>query len=153
MGYRRDLWEIAASNHGIVAVAAADDVGVPAVELRKLAAKGALHGYGQGVYMHSDVPQTRFTQPAAAVALAGAEAFFQCESVLDLLGLGQFNPRRILVGTPRRMHGHCLRGCSWRFNLGSTKTSSRSIRGFRQQLFGVLSTSYDFECRPTGGRR
>ncbi len=101
MGYRRDLWEIAAHNHGVVTISEAQEVGVPGVEVRKLASRGALTGYGKGVYVHNDIPQNRFTQPALAVALAGKEAFLQYESVLDLLELGQVNPPKIAVGIPR----------------------------------------------------
>ncbi|WP_345957485.1 type IV toxin-antitoxin system AbiEi family antitoxin domain-containing protein [Gulosibacter sediminis] len=92
MGYRQDLWEIAATRNGVVTVVEAEDAGVPAVEVRKLAARGALRGYGQGVYTHRDVPTTPFTEPTIAVALAGEGAFLHRESVLDLLGLGRFNP-------------------------------------------------------------
>lgn len=103
MGYRRDLWEIASQHQGVVTLAAAGEAGVPAVELRKLASRGALQSYGNGVYTHRDVPVTSFTQPEIAVALAGEGAFLQRESVLHLLGLGQFNPRKIRVGTRRRV--------------------------------------------------
>jgi predicted transcriptional regulator of viral defense system len=87
----------------VVTVAEAEDAGVPAVEVRKLAARGALQAYGQGVYTHRDVPTTPFTEPTVAVALAGEGAFLQRESVLDLLGLGQFNPRKVRVGSRRRV--------------------------------------------------
>lgn len=103
MGYRRDLWEVAASHHGVVTVADAEEAGVPAVEVRKLAARGALRGFGQGVYTHRDVPVTPSTEPAVAVALAGAGAFLHREAVFDLLGVGQFNPKRVRVGTRRRV--------------------------------------------------
>lgn len=103
MGYRRDLWEIAAAHHGVVTVASAEDADVPAVEVRKLAARGALRGYGQGVYVHRDTPPSRLTEPAVAVALAGAGAFLHRESVFDVLGMGQFNPKKIRVGTRRRV--------------------------------------------------
>ncbi len=103
MGYRQDLWEIAASHNGVVTLAEAEDAGVPAVEVRKLAARGALHAYGQGVYAHRDVPKTPFAQPTIAVALAGDRAFLHRESVLDLVGLGQFNPPKVRVGTRRRV--------------------------------------------------
>ena len=103
MGYRQDLWEIAASRNGVVTVAEAEDAGVPAVEVRKLAARGALRAYGQGVYTHRDVPTILFTEPTIAVALAGEGAFLHRESVLDLLGLGQFNPPKVRVGTRRRV--------------------------------------------------
>ena len=76
---------------------------MPAVEVRKLAARGALRRYGQGVYTHRDVPTTPLTEPTIAVALAGEGAFLHRDSVLDLLGLGQFNPPRVRVGTRRRV--------------------------------------------------
>lgn len=103
MGYRVDLWELAASRNGVVTVAEAENAGVPAVEVRKLAARGALRAYGQGVYTHRDVPTTSFTEPTIAVALAGDGAFLHRESVLNLLGLGQFNPPKVRVGTRRRV--------------------------------------------------
>lgn len=103
MGYRHDLWEIAAGQHGVITVPEAEDAGVPAVEVRKLAHRGALRPYGKGVYVHRDVPATELTEPAAAAALAGGDAFLHREAVLDLVGLGQFNPRRIRVGTRRRV--------------------------------------------------
>lgn len=103
MGYRQDLWEIGASRNGVVTIADAEDAGVPAVEVRKLAERGALRAYGQGVYAHRQVPTTPFTQPTIAVALAGEGAFLHRESVLDLVRLGQFNPRKVRVGTRRRV--------------------------------------------------
>lgn len=103
MGYRQELWEIAASRNGVMTVAEAEDAGVPAVEVRKLATRGALRGYGQGVYTHRDVPTTALTEPTIAVALAGDGAFLHRESVLGLLGLGQFNPPKVRVGTCRRV--------------------------------------------------
>jgi predicted transcriptional regulator of viral defense system len=103
MGYRQDLWESAASRNGAVTVAEAEDAGVPAVEVRKLAARGALRAFGQGVYTHRDVRVTPLTEPTIAVALAGEGAFLHRESVLDLLGLGQFNPPKVRVGTRRRV--------------------------------------------------
>lgn len=103
MTYRRDLWEIAAAQHGVVTVADAEEAGVPAVEVRKLAGRGALRGYGQGVYRHEDVPVDDLTEAAAAVALAGAGAHLHAEAVLMLFSLGDFNPRGVKVLTDRRV--------------------------------------------------
>ncbi len=103
MGYRKDLWELAAARNGVLTITEAECAGVPSVEVRKLAARGALHRYGQGVYTHCDVPTTRFTESTIAVALAGDGAFLHRESVLDLLGVGQFNPPKVRVGTRRRV--------------------------------------------------
>lgn len=103
VGYRQDLWEIAATRNSVVTVVDAEDAGVPAVELRKLAGRGALRACGHGVYVHRDVPMTPLTEPTIAVALAGDGSFLHRESVPDLLGFGQFNPLRVRVGTHRRV--------------------------------------------------
>lgn len=103
MSYRRDLWELAAHQHGVLTVADAEMADVPAVELRKLAARGALEALGAGVYRHRDVPRTALTQPAASVALAGPGAYIEGESVFDLLELGHFNPKKVRVATARRL--------------------------------------------------
>ncbi|AOP51857.1 type IV toxin-antitoxin system AbiEi family antitoxin domain-containing protein [Brevibacterium aurantiacum] len=62
MSYRHDLWEIAAEQHGVVNIADAENAGVPAVEVRKLAHRGALRAYGNGVYLYRDIPTTDLTQ-------------------------------------------------------------------------------------------
>ena len=90
-------------NHGVVTVSQAKDAGVPAVELRKLASRGALEGYGNGVYRHLTIPPGRLTQEALAVALCGEGAFVHAESVLHLHQLGNLNPRRIRVSTTRKV--------------------------------------------------
>lgn len=103
MGYRRDLWELAASYHGVFTIPEAIDAGIPAVEVRKLASRGALQKHGQGVYTHNGVPSAPETEFAVAVALVGEGAYLQRESVFGLLNLGQFNPKKIRVGTHRRV--------------------------------------------------
>ncbi|WP_244857814.1 hypothetical protein [Agromyces archimandritae] len=49
------------------------------------------------------MPTTPLTEPTIAVALAGEEAFLHRESVLDLFGIGRFNPPKVRVGTRRRV--------------------------------------------------
>jgi predicted transcriptional regulator of viral defense system len=101
--YRTELWEIAATHNGVVTSAWAGDMGVPAVEVRKLASRGFLERVGHGVYRHLAVPSTPFTEYSVAVALAGPGAFLHRDAVLTLLGLGQLNPGRIRVATARRV--------------------------------------------------
>lgn len=101
--YAHDLWEVAAYSHGVLTVSEAISVGVPAVEVRKLAYRGTLRSYGNGVYVHHGVPLTRFTQFAIAVALAGKGGFLWGDAVFSLLELGDFNPRSIRVATRRRV--------------------------------------------------
>src|SRR5690242_18558177 len=102
MTYRHDLWEIAAEYHGIVTTRQAEDAGVPAVEVRKLAARGALERLGYGVYRHTGVPTDQWTELAAAAAIAGEDAFLEGDTVLAMFGLALVNPPKIYVGTPRR---------------------------------------------------
>ncbi len=103
MTYRRDLWEQAAYRHGVFTLDDARDVGVPEVEVRKLASRGVLTGYGNGVYVHADVPSTRKTEFALAQALVGTTAFLCGQSVFTFHGVGDFNPKQIEVGVTQRV--------------------------------------------------
>lgn len=94
---------MAISHNGVVSIHDAKDAGVPPVEVRKLAARGALRRHGYGVYSHEGVPTTPETQPTIAVSLGGRGAFLLRESVLELCGLGHLNPRKIRVGSRRRV--------------------------------------------------
>lgn len=136
MGYRRYLWEVASQHHGVVTLASAEDAGVPAVELRKLASRGALRSYGNGVYTHRDVPVEASTQPTVAVALAGEGAFLERESVLHLLGLGQFNPRKIRVGTRRRVRRTLPAWMDLQYRPGTADDDLTTIDGISATTVG-----------------
>lgn len=105
MTYRNDLWQIAADRHGIVTTTQAQDWGVPAVELRKLAARGALTRVGRGVYRHNGIPHDAMTHLAATLASVGPDAFLEGDTVLAMFDLALVNPPKIHVGTPRRHRG------------------------------------------------
>lgn len=103
MTYRQLLRELAFDTHGVVTAEDAAAAGVPAVELRKLAARGALAHRGRGVYRMLEVPTGRLDEFAEAVALAGPDAVLADEAVLAAHELAQVNLRRIRVATPRRV--------------------------------------------------
>lgn len=105
MTYREDLWQIAADRHGIVTTEQASDWGVPAVEVRKLAARGALTRVGRGVYRHNGVPGDAWTGLAATLASVGPDAFLEGDTVLAMFDLALVNPPKIHVGTLRRHRG------------------------------------------------
>lgn len=105
MTYRQDLWEIAAEHHGIVTTRQAGDAGVPAVEVRKLAARGALERVGYGVYRHLGVPVDTRTELAAKLAEAGEGAYLEGDTVLAMFDLALVNPAQIYIGTPYRRRG------------------------------------------------
>jgi len=103
MTHRETLRWLAFDHHGIVTTEQAAEVGVPAVEVRKLAARGALTRVGQGVYRMDEAPTTPLTPYAQALALVGTGARLVDESVLAVHDLALVNPRTIKVATDRRV--------------------------------------------------
>lgn len=103
MSYRQTLRELAFDTHGVITVRDAEVVGVPAVEVRKLAARGALTRVGHGVYLMNEAPRDGLTEFAIAVALAGEDAVLTDDTVLAAHDLAQVNLRRIRVATSGRV--------------------------------------------------
>lgn len=100
--YRDQVREVALGEYGYITTKEAVAAGVPAVELRKLAARGALMNVAYGIYRVPDAPATAFDQFAEALLRAGDGAYLRGESVLALFGLADVNPRRVRVVAPRR---------------------------------------------------
>lgn len=107
--YRRRLYEAALDQYGYVTTRNAEELGVPAVELRKLAARGGISHVAYGLYRLDDVPPTGRDQLMEAVLRVGPDAYLTHDAVLDLHGLGLVNPRRMRVGTPHRVRTHVPR--------------------------------------------
>ena len=103
MTYRQDLAEVAVGNYGYVTARDARELGIPVVEMGKLAARGRLKRVGHGVYRVPEVPVSDRDQYAEAVLQVGPGARLVRDAVLALHGLALVNPRRIKVGTPRRV--------------------------------------------------
>lgn len=103
MSHRQALRELAFDTHGVVTLRDAESTGVPAVEVRKLASRGALTRLGQGVYRMDEAPADALTEFAVAVALVGGDAVLANESVLAAHDLAQVNLRRIQVATSERV--------------------------------------------------
>ena len=103
MTYRRVLRELAEGQHGYVTTQDACALGVPPVELRKLAHRGALTNIARGLYRFPDVRHTASDSYAEAVLRVGPGAHIDGESVLAMLDLAAVEPRRITVATPRRV--------------------------------------------------
>lgn len=103
MTHRQTLRELAFETHGVITVRDAESVGVPAVEVRKLAARGALSRVGHGVYLMNEAPTDTLTEFAIAVALAGENAVLADDAVLAAHDLAQVNLRSIRVATGNRV--------------------------------------------------
>ena len=101
--YRRRLRERALDQYGYVTTRDAAEVGVPAVELRKLHQRGGLEHVGQGLYRFEDIPSTLRDEFMEAVLRVGEDAVLAGDAVLALHELGFANPRRLRVATPRRV--------------------------------------------------
>ncbi len=101
--YRGVLHEIALGEYGLVSTRDARDEGISPVELRKLAARGALERVGHGLYRDLAVPATDLDQYALAVRLVGEGAYLMGASVLAMHDLALVNPSRVMVGTPHRV--------------------------------------------------
>lgn len=100
--YRDLVREIALGEYGFITTKDAVAAGVPAVELRKLAARGALVNVAYGIYRVPDAMGSPFDQFAEALLRAGGGAYLRGDSVLALFGLADVNPRKIRVVTPKR---------------------------------------------------
>ena len=101
--YRTRVYELGSNRRGIVTPAMAEAAGVPPVELRKLAQRGALEKVGRGVYRIPFFDCDSYSDAIEALELVGNDAYLIGESVLSMLDIGVFNPRKIEVATPHRV--------------------------------------------------
>ena len=100
--YRDLVREFALGEYGYVTTKQAAEIGVPAVELRKLAARGALINVAYGIYRVPDAPASVFDQFAEALLRAGEGSYLRGDSVLALFGLADVNLRKVRVVAPKR---------------------------------------------------
>lgn len=102
-GYRAVLYALAANHQGYVTTDMAEGVGVPAVELRKIAARGGLTNVARGLYRVDGIDGGDRAPYAEAVYRVGEQAHLHGESVLAFHHLALVNPTRIKVATTRRV--------------------------------------------------
>ena len=100
--YRRRLRDRALDQYGYITTRDAEELEVPAVELRKVAHRGGIEHVAYGLYRFDDIPRTGRDQFMEAVLRVGPEAYLTHDAVLALHDLGLVNPRHIRVGTPKR---------------------------------------------------
>ncbi len=89
--------------YGYVTTADAHALGIPVMELGKLAARGRIRHVSYGLYRFDDLPPTRYDPFFEAVARVGGDAHLTGDAVLALHDLALVNPRHVRVGTPRRV--------------------------------------------------
>lgn len=97
------IYENAADNYGLITSDGAQCIGIPNIELVKLAHRGKLIRLGHGLYRLARYIPTPLDAFAEAVMMVGPYAYLYGESVLALHGLIPTNPLYIHVATPVRM--------------------------------------------------
>lgn len=97
------IYEIAADQYGLITTDEARDIGIPNIELVKLAHRGKLKRLGYGLYRLSRYIPTSFDTYAEAIKMVGSEAYLYGESVLALHELIPTNPSCIYVATSLRI--------------------------------------------------
>ena len=101
--YRQQLVERAWTRHGVITTRDAHELGVPVVELGKLAARGKLEPIAYGVYLVPEVPADPLSRYAEAVARVGPDAYLTGNAVLAVHGLVPIDLPRICVASPSRV--------------------------------------------------
>lgn len=97
------IYENAADNYGVITSRVAKSIGIPNVELVKLAHRGRIQRIGHGVYRILHYIPTPYDKYAEAVALVGSGAVIYGESVLAMHGLALINPAVIYIATKNRI--------------------------------------------------
>ena len=103
MTYYDEIYERAVDRHYLFTTLDAREIGVPTIEVVKLARRGRLEALSNGVYRLARYVPSDSDPYAVAVARAGEGAFLYGESVIALLGLAPTNPEKVFVGTTRRV--------------------------------------------------
>ena len=99
--YRKTLWDLAVDQDGLVATWQAHEVGVPGVEVAKLAHRGALVRVARGVYRFEDFPTAGREGYWRAVLWAGPGAVLSHSTALAVRDLSDVNPVDVEVTVPR----------------------------------------------------
>lgn len=121
--HRSILYQLATEHHGFVTTSMAELAGVPAVEVRKVAARGGMSNLARGLYRVEGIEGGERAPYAEAVLRVGEDAHLIGDSVLAFHDLALVNPRRITVGTPRRVR----RDLPAHIKLVHTRTDSADL--------------------------
>ena len=97
---------MAVEQYGYVTTRDARDLGIPTVELSKLAMRGTLAHISQGVYRFPELPVTENdTLMQAVLWTRDPRAALSHDTALDAYELSNINPDKIHVTVPKRERG------------------------------------------------
>ena len=97
------IYEFAADRYGLITSREARTLGIPNVELVKLAHRGRLRRLGHGVYRIVQYIPTARDKYAEAVALVGCGSVIYGESVLAMHDLALVNPAVIYIAIQSKL--------------------------------------------------
>lgn len=99
----KELAELAAEQYGFLTQEDAQQLGVPADTLVKMARRGQLYRVATGVYRMPLIPRTPLdAYMQATLWPRGVRAVISHETALDLYELSDVNPAKIHITVPRR---------------------------------------------------
>ncbi len=101
--YRRQLHERALDQYGYITTRDATELGIPSVEVRKIAARGGMTHIARGLFRFDDIPHTGREGFMEAILRVGEGAFLTGDAVLSLHDLALANPRKLRVAAPRQV--------------------------------------------------
>ena len=100
---RDELWEVAVEQYGYVSTLNAEQLGIPMMELGKLAARGKLKRIWQGVYRFPEFPASANDQLMEYVLWTrDSRAALSHDTALDAYELSDINPADVHVTIPKR---------------------------------------------------
>ena len=97
------IYEYAADRYGLITSSEAKKLGIPNVELVKLAHRGRIRRLGYGVYKIVQYIPTTYDKYAEAIALVGNNAIIYGESVLAMHDLALVNPTNIYIAVRNKV--------------------------------------------------
>ena len=97
------IYEFAADNYGLITSSKASELGIPNIELVKLAHRGRLIHIGHGVYKIKHYIPTSYDKYAEAIALTGYKTSVFGESVLAMHSLGLVNSKYIFLASQKKI--------------------------------------------------
>jgi predicted transcriptional regulator of viral defense system len=103
VGFRDELWDVAAEQYGYVTTHDARRLGIPTGELSKLAMRGGLTRVSQGLYRFPKLPVTAHDRFMEAVLWTrDPRAALSHNTALDVYELSNINPDKVHVTIPKR---------------------------------------------------
>lgn len=146
------MWDVGVDQYGFVTAADAGRLGVPVVELGKLAARGKLERLAYGLYRFPEWPAgPRDHLMEAVLWTRDPDASLSHETALDVYELSDVNPHRIHLTIPLRAKPLRRRHVPAAYAIHYDDLSPTQ-RGFWEQIPTVTPSTAIDQCIASGVR-